>query len=77
MKRFMLTVFLTCALSVSTLAGEMPTAGATSTTSPPATSAATAPPPGEMPTAGAKPPEEAGEMPGILEILIYTIITWP
>ena len=43
MKRFMLTVALTCTLSVSALAGEMPTAGVASNTPPPAVSAATAP----------------------------------
>jgi hypothetical protein len=40
MKRFMLTVALTCVLSVSALAGEMPTCGAATTA------------PGEMPTVG-------------------------
>lgn len=74
MKRFMLTVFLTCTLSVTTLAAEMPTAGVASNTPPPAVAAATAP--GEMPTVTAAE-SSAEEVPGILEMLILAIITWP
>jgi hypothetical protein len=75
MKRFMLTVALTCALSVSALAGEIPTVvSVTSNTPPPPVSAATAP--GEestVPTANVP----AEESPGILEMLTLAIITWP
>lgn len=41
MKRFMLTVALTCVLSISALAGEMPTCGIVVTTTDPQASAAT------------------------------------
>ena len=68
MKRFMLTVALTCTLSVSAFAGEMPTTGVASNTPPPAVSPATAP--GEMPNG---PPAEE---PGILEVLILAIFIW-
>ena len=74
MKRFMLTVALTCTLSVSTLAGEMPSAGVAAPTPPPPVSVATAP--SEMSTSGAEVPEEPSEVPGIIEMLILTIITW-
>ena len=74
MKRFMLTVALTCTLSVSTLAGEMPTAGVTTTTPPRTLVSATDPI--ETPTAGTEVPEETSEWPGVLEILIQSIITW-
>lgn len=74
MKRFMLTVALTCTLSVSTLAGEMPTAGVTTQTPPRTLVAATEPV--DTPTAGTEVPEGTGEWPGILEILIQSIITW-
>lgn len=74
MKRFMLTVALTCALSVSALAGEMPTNGVASNTPPPPVSAATSP--GEEPTVtGGELPAE--EPPGIVEMLVRAIITWP
>ena len=73
MKRFMLTVALTCTLSISTLAGEMPTTGVTTNT-PPRTLVATDPV--KTPTAGTEVPEHTGELPGILEILILSIITW-
>ncbi|HJU91306.1 MAG TPA: hypothetical protein VJ656_00105 [Pyrinomonadaceae bacterium] len=72
MKRFMLTVALTCILSVSSLAGEMPGCGVASTTPPPAVAAADGP--GEAPTA---PPADRLADPGILEMLILAIITWP
>ena len=74
MKRFMLTVALTWALSVSVFAAEMPTAGVASSTPPPSVSAATAP--AEMPSAGDGATEEPGALPGIVNILILTIITW-
>ncbi len=67
MKRFMLTVALTCTLSVSTLAGEMPTAGVAKPAPPQAVSTADEP--------GAEPSAE--EVPGILEILILAIMSWP
>lgn len=74
MKRFMLTVALTCTLSVSTLAGEMPTAGVTTNT-PPRTVVA-ADDPYKAPTS---PPTESTveETLGILDMLILAIITWP
>ena len=73
MKRFMLTVALTCTLSVSALAGEMPTNGVASSTPPTAVSAAIAP--GEEPTVqGAELPDE--EPPGILEMLTWAILGW-
>ena len=73
MKRLMLTVALTCALSVSALAGEMPTNGVVSNTPPPPVSAATSP--GEEPTIpGAELPDE--EPPGILEMLTLALIGW-
>ena len=73
MKRFMLTVALTCTISVSTLAGEMPTAGVTTNTPPRTVVAATEP--GKEPT---DPPAETltEETPGILDTLILAIITW-
>ena len=76
MKRFMLTVALTCILSVSTLAGEMPTCGAPSPT--PATATTTAP--GEMLTAGAvSQPGDLADPTGrsLLTTIIIAIITWP
>ena len=74
MKRLVLTVALTCALSVSALAGEMPTNGVASNTPPPPVSAATAP--GEESTVpGAEIPAE--EPSGIVELLVWAIITWP
>lgn len=74
MKRFMLPAALTCVLSVSALAGEMPTSGAASSMSAPTVTA-----PGEMPTAGVKAtaPGEIQSPPSLLETLIFAIITWP
>ena len=74
MKRFMLTVALTCALSVSAVAGEMPTCGAVAPSPTPAT-ATTTTDPGEMPTAGTATGEIQG--PGLLTTIIIAIITWP
>ena len=74
MKRFMLTVALTLTLSVSALAGEIPTVtSVTSNIPPPPVSAATSP--GEEPTIpGAELPDE--EPPGILEMLTLALIGW-
>lgn len=74
MKRLVLTVALTCALSVSALAGEMPTNGVASNTPPRPVSAATTP--GEESTVPVTeiPAEEPS---GIVEMLVRAIITWP
>jgi len=77
MKRFMLTVALTCVLSVSALAGEMPTCGVVAPSPTPAT--ATTTDPGEMPTAGAASSQQ-GDVQGpttLLATIIIAIITWP
>jgi len=60
MKRFVLTVVLTCVLSVSALAGEMPTCGVATTTPPPAVMTAD---PGETQT----PPGETSAPPGEIQ----------
>ena len=77
MKRFMLTVALTCALSVSVLAGEMPTCGVAAPSPIPAAATTTAP--GEMPTTGAA--SQQGDVQGptstLLTTIIIAIITWP
>jgi hypothetical protein len=52
MKRFLITVALTCILSMSALAGEIPTVGVASP--PPSGTSATAP--GEIPTSSAARP---------------------
>ena len=74
MKRFMLTVALTFTLSVSALAGEIPTVvSVASNTPPPPVSAATSP--GEETTVpGGELPDE--EPPGILEMLTLALIGW-
>ena len=72
MKRFMLAVALTCALSVSAIAGEMPTMGAVAPTPTPAVTTA----PGDMPTTGATAPGEI-QWPGLLATVILAIIAWP
>ena len=78
MKRFMLTVALTCILSVSTLAGEMPTCVVVAPSPTPAT--ATTTDPGEMSTAGAASSQQ-GDVQGptatLLTTIIIAIITWP
>ncbi len=76
MKRFTLTIALTCVLSVSALAGEMPTMGVVTPTPNPAV--ASTPDPGDMPTTG-NPLTAPGEIqgPGLLETVILVIITWP
>lgn len=48
MKRFVITVALTCVLSTSTLAGDIPSGGFTAPPPPPPTPTA----PGEIPTGG-------------------------
>ena len=74
MKRFMLTVALTCVLSVSALAGEMPTVPVATTTPAPATTTA----PGEMPTVpGPLPATGQTQGAGILATIILTIISLP
>lgn len=73
MKRFMLTVALTFTLSVSALAGEIPTVtNVTSNTPPPPVSAATLP--GEEP--GFPGGELPDEPPGILEMLTLALLGW-
>ncbi len=74
MKRFMLAIALTCVLSVSAIAGEMPTMGVVAPTPNPVV----APAPGEVPINGAAstaPGEIQG--PGLLAAVILAIITWP
>ena len=81
MKRFMLTVALTYVLSVSALAGEMPTCGVVAPSPTPATATTTEP--GEMPTAGAAgASSQQGDIQGptsstLLTTIIIAIITWP
>ena len=72
MKRFMLAIALTCVLSVSAIAGEMPTMGVAAPTPTPAVATA----PGEMPTTGATAPGEI-QGPGLLATIVLAIITWP
>ena len=79
MKRFMLTVALTYVLSVSALAGEMPTCGVVA---PSPTPTATTTDPGEMSTAGAAAASsQQGDIQGptssLLTTIIIAIITWP
>ena len=50
MKRFLMTIALTCVLSASALAGDMPTCGVMSPSPSGTTASATSP--GEMPTVG-------------------------
>ena len=76
MKRFMLTVALACVLSVSALAGEMPTCGVVAPSPTPAT--ATTTDPGEMPTVGAASSQQGDvQGPTLLTTIIIAIITWP
>src|SRR5215510_3765261 len=82
MKRFMLTVALTCILSVSALAGEMPTCGVVAPSPTPAT--ATTTDPGEIPTAGTASSHSLDfadtQHPSpttLLTTVIVAIITWP
>jgi hypothetical protein len=72
MKRFMLTIALTCVLSVSALAGEMPTMGLVAPTPDPVV---TTKAPGEMPTTGTPAPGEI-QGPALLESVILAIIAW-
>jgi len=50
MKRFMMTLVVTCVLSASVLAGDVPTVGVTAPPPPPPASTSTAP--GEIPSVG-------------------------
>ena len=76
MKRFMLTVALTGVLSVSALAGEMPTCGVVAPASDPAVAITTAP--GEMPTTGSTESAPGNTQgPTLLETVMLVIITWP
>jgi hypothetical protein len=73
MKRFTLAAVLTGVLSVSALAGEMPTCGVVAATSNPVTVT------GEMPTVPGETQTPPGEMQGasLLATLILGIVTWP
>ena len=68
MKRFMLTVVFTCCLSVSVLAGEMPTTGVM--TMPPPPVGGTAPQSVEDPT-------DTSTLSELLATVVLEIITWP
>jgi len=72
MKRLMLTVVLTCLLSVSVLAGESPTCGIVSI--PPTTVVCTTPQSDDDATGTST---ESGELSGLLTAVILEIITWP
>lgn len=52
MKRFVLTITLTCLVSISALAGEMPTVGFAPPPPPGTTQTSTVTSPGEIPTGG-------------------------
>lgn len=67
MKRFMLTVVFTCILSVSALAGEIPTCGVL--TSPP--------PPTGGTTLAIQDPTDTSTMTDLLSTVVLEIITWP
>ncbi len=69
MKRFMLTVALTLVLSVSVLAGEIPTCGIVSL--PPA------PVVGTTPQSGAPATDTSTELAELLATVVLEIITWP
>jgi hypothetical protein len=77
MKRFAMALALTCVLSTSIFAGDMPTTGAVGQQPPPTTSSTmpgeTHSPPGETNT----PPETQEPGIGILATILLTIITWP
>ena len=70
MKRFMLTVVLTLVLSVSVLAGEIPTCGIVSL--PPAPVVGTTTQSGATDTS-----TESGEIAELLATVVLEIITWP
>lgn len=79
MKRFMLAVATTCILSVSALAGEMPTMGVVAPTPDPVVATTT---PGDMPTTGTAPsaPLDFADTQNpstLLTTIILAIITWP
>ena len=67
MKRFLMTIVLTCLLSASALAGDIPSVGVAQP-SPPA--------PGDVPTVGASAPAP-GEIPsvGVFDTVVLTIIS--
>ena len=71
MKRFMLTVVFTCFLSVSVLAGEMPTCGIMSSPPPPVT--------GTTAEAGDATDTltASGDTSDLLTAIVLEIITWP
>ena len=68
MKRFMLTVVFTCVLSVSVLAGEMPTTGVT--TMPP-------PPVGGTTPQSVEDTTDTSTLSELLATVVLEIITWP
>lgn len=72
MKRFMLTVALTCFLSISVLAGESPTCGITSTPPPPTVAAMTTMGDGDTDSATV-----FGDISDLLAAVVLEIITWP
>ncbi len=72
MKRFMLTVALTCFLSVSVLAGEIPTCGLVAAPPPPVVG--TTPQSTQQATDTSTESEEALDL---LTTIILGIITWP
>jgi len=71
MKRLMLTVVLTCLLSVSVLAGESPTCGILSISPTPVE--------GTTPQSGSQPTDTstASDISGLLATVILEVITWP
>ena len=73
MKRFMLTVALTCVLSVSALAGEMPTMGITS---PQTNEIAEIQAPTNA-VASSQQGDVQGPTSTLLTTIIIAIITWP
>jgi hypothetical protein len=72
MKRFMLTVVLTCFLSVSVLAGEMPTAGIVDP--PPRAVSCETPQSDDEATDTST---ESAELSDLLTKIILELITWP
>jgi hypothetical protein len=68
MKRFMLTVVFTCFLSVSVLAGEMPTMGVITTPPPPV---------GSTTTYSDEDATDTSTLSELLATVVLEIITWP
>ena len=56
MKRFLAAIVLACVLSVSALAGDIPTSGFASPQPPPTSETTSAPSPGDIPSDGAAQP---------------------